>query len=278
LSASLRIPVGISSSLLQDEQGQHQGIVCICRDISLTKEVNRLKELDNMKSEFVSTVSHELKNPIAIIKSSVETIQAARKLGKDLGADFEDNTLNVINEEINRLSQLINDLLSLSRLESGRVEIKKEPTDIQVLIDMVVRLFAIHETTHPIAVTIDNPIGKILLDPDKIKQVLVNYVGNAIKYSPHGSPVLIDVKVNKDLLKVTVSDHGVGIPGDKIKLVFNKFTRIVTKETQFISGTGLGLSISQKIMELHHGKVWCESVYQKGSTFGFSIPISAYST
>jgi PAS domain S-box-containing protein len=275
ISPSLTIPVGISSSILYDPQGIQQGIIFVCRDMSLTREVNRLKDLDKMKSEFVSMVSHELKNPIAIIKSSVETLQAARRLGKSLGADFENNTLVSIHEEINRLSQLINDILNLARIESGKVEIKKEPTNIERLLESIAHMYKIHEETHPITVKIEEAVPKsVLLDPDKIKQVLINYVGNAVKYSPKGCAIEMKAAMDGANLKVAVSDSGIGIPDDKKDAVFQKFSRISTPETQSISGTGLGLSICKKIIELHRGSVWFESQYQKGSTFGFTLLVT----
>lgn len=277
LSPSVKIPVGISSALLRNYQGLNEGIVCVCRDMTLTKEVLRLKDLDKMKSEFVSTVSHELKNPIAIIKSSVETMLAARKMGKSLGEEFEQNSLATISGESNRLSQLINDILSLARMESRRVELRKEQVNIERLITSTMQMFRIHEETHPIKVTVDNVKGDVLMDSEKIKQVLINYVGNAIKYAPKGSPVEVTATMKDGSLVVGVRDHGIGIPADKINILFGKFTRISTPETQNISGTGLGLSICQKILELHHGRVWCESVYKEGSTFYFSLPVSGYS-
>lgn len=277
ITPSLTIPVGISSSVLYDPQGANQGIIFVCRDMSLTKEVNRLKDLDKMKSEFVSMVSHELKNPIAIIKSSVETLQAARRLGKSLGEDFENNTLQSIQEEINRLSQLINDILNLARIESGRVEIKKEPTNVERMLGSIAHMYKIHEETHPITVTIKEDVPTaVLLDPDKIKQVLINYVGNAVKYSPQGCPIEMIASMDGDYFKVAVKDSGIGIPEDKQAHVFQKFSRISTPETQSISGTGLGLSICKKIVELHRGSVWFESEYQKGSTFGFSLLVSGF--
>jgi len=274
IAPTLKIPVGISSSVLLDNQGINQGVVCVCRDMSLTKEVNRLKEINQMKTEFVSMVSHELKNPIAIIKSSVETLLAARKMGKDLGPDFENNTLLNIAEEINRLAQLINDILNLSRIEAGKVEIRKEPTNIGKLLQETVHIFKLSETTHPITIDADGTTEEVLLDQDKIKQVIINYVGNAIKYSPAGSPITIRAWQEEDSMKITISDQGIGIPEDKMNDVFEKFSRVATPETVSISGTGLGLSICKKIIELHFGQVWAESEYHKGSTFGFSLPTS----
>ncbi len=277
LSPTLKIPIGISTSILLDSQGIHQGIIFLCRDMSLTKEINRLKELDKMKSEFVSMVSHELKNPIAVIKSSVETLLAARNLGKKLDDNFETNSLSAINDEINRLSQLINDILSLARIESGRVEIRKEPANIEQLIHSTINVFKINEETHPISVSVENIDHNILLDSDKVRIVLINYISNAIKYSPNGSPINIYATLEGEEFKVTVSDNGIGIPDDKLSSIFDKFSRVLIPETQSIKGTGLGLSICQKIIELHHGRVWCDSKFKKGSTFGFSIPISDFS-
>lgn len=274
IAPTVKIPVGISSSVLLDNQGVNQGIICVCRDMSLTKEVNRLKEINQMKTEFVSMVSHELKNPIAVIKSSVEMLLAARRLGQGLDQEFENETLTSINDEINRLSQLINDILNLARIEAGRIEIKKEAVNIELLLASTTHIFKIHEETHPVTIEVENVNEKVLLDPEKIKQVVINYVNNAIKYSPKGSPIHVRVYTENDSLKISVSDKGIGIPEDKLKELFGKFVRVATPETVSISGTGLGLSICKKIVKLHKGDVWVESKYGEGSTFGFWIPFT----
>jgi len=137
LTQNIKIPVGISTSVVKDIHDNIQGVVSICRDMTLTKEVNRLKEIDKMKSEFVSMVSHELKNPIAVIKSSVEILLASRKLGKNLGEEFEKNTLTTVNGEIDRLAEIINDLLSLSRIEAGKVELNKQANDVGKMLEEI---------------------------------------------------------------------------------------------------------------------------------------------
>jgi two-component system phosphate regulon sensor histidine kinase PhoR len=241
--------------------------------MTLTKEVNRLKEIDKMKSEFVSMVSHELKNPIAVIKSSVEIMLAARKLGKDLGPDFENTTLKTVNGEIDRLAEIINDLLSLSRIETGKVELNRQPTDIGKIFEEVAMLFRVSEETHPITIR-NNVTEPVKLDVDKIKQVIINYINNAIKYSPNGSDIIITSLKDDKKFTITVEDKGIGIPVAAQKKVFDKFFRVASSQTTKIPGTGLGLAICKRIVELHQGKVWLKSNEGEGSTFGFDIPFS----
>lgn len=276
LNEQVEIPIGITTSVLRDQGGSARGVVCMCRDLTLTKEVNRLKEIDKMKSEFVSMVSHELKTPIAVIKSSIEILLAARKLGKTLSADFEKDTFETVNGEIDRLAQIINDLLSLSRIEAGKVEINREPIDMNELLKKTLHIFKVQNATHPITVT-NKLIGKVMIDQEKIKQVVVNYISNAIKYSPNGCDIEVIVEKQDNNVIVSVRDHGLGISEKQIEKVFEKFHRVQTKETAKIAGTGLGLSICKKIIELHHGKVWVKSVEGEGSTFGFTLPVSAVS-
>jgi two-component system phosphate regulon sensor histidine kinase PhoR len=273
LTQNIKIPVGISTSVIKDSDGNVHGVVSICRDMTLTKEVNRLKEIDKMKSEFVSMVSHELKNPIAVIKSSVEIMLAARKLGKDLGPDFESRTLTTVNGEIDRLAEIINDLLSLSRIETGKVELNKQPTELGKMFDEIVMLFHVSEETHPI--TVRNHVTELIkLDVDKIKQVIINYINNAIKYSPNGSDIIITSSKDDKKVTITVEDKGIGIPVAAQKKVFDKFFRVASSQTTKIPGTGLGLAICKRIVELHQGKVWLKSKEGEGSTFGLDIPFS----
>lgn len=274
LVPNVKIPVGISTSLIRDASGETKGIVCISRDMTLTKEVNRLKEIDKMKSEFVSMVSHELKNPIAVIKSTVETLLAIKKMGKDFGPEFEVDSMKTINGEIDRLAEIINDLLSLSRIESGNIEINKQLVMIDAFLAETTRIFKVSEETHPIVIK-NEATEPVPFDPDKVKQVVINYVNNAIKYSPNGSDVVISTKIENNKFTLAVEDKGLGIPEDALPKVFDKFYRVSTSETAKISGTGLGLQICKKIIELHHGKVWVTSVHGEGSVFGFDLPMKA---
>ncbi|MFC1809247.1 ATP-binding protein [Candidatus Omnitrophota bacterium] len=273
LTQNIKIPVGISTSVVKDTDDNVQGIVSICRDMTLTKEVNRLKEIDKMKSEFVSMVSHELKNPIAVIKSSVEIMQSARKLGKDLGADFENTTLATVNGEIDRLAEIINDLLSLSRIETGKVDLNKQSADIGKMLNEIAMLFRVSDATHPITLY-NNVEEPIRLDVDKIKQVVINYINNAIKYSPNGTDIIITTSKDDKKFTIAVEDKGLGIPEAQLKKVFDKFYRVATSQTTRIPGTGLGLAICKRIVELHQGKVWAKSKEGEGSTFGLDIPFS----
>jgi len=239
---------------------------------SLIKEQNeRLKELDRMKSEFLSTAAHELRTPLTSILGFSEIL-----LKKKLDEERRNRLLKIINEESVSLSALINDLLDVSRIESGReLEIRKAPTDLGDIILKNANLFKSQTDKYTFKIDIAFNLSEIELDKDRIGQVIENLLSNAIKFSPKGGKIEVTLqKSNKDL-RVTVSDTGLGIPKKDLPYIFDRFYRADNISGQAIRGTGLGLAITKHIIESHKGKIWVESKPGKGSTFGFTLPIKA---
>ena len=238
----------------------------------LIKEQNeRLKELDRMKSEFLSTAAHELRTPLTSILGFSE-ILLKRKLDEERRNKF----LKIINEESLGLSSLINDLLDLSRIESGRgFKITKAPIDIKEVILENIDIFQEQTDKLTFKVNIPDDLVKIEADKDKINQVIENLISNALKFSPEGGEITVSIEQSKGKIKVSVSDNGIGIPEKDLPHLFEKFYRAENASSEAIGGTGLGLAIVKYIVEHHAGKISVESKIGKGSTFSFMLPLES---
>ncbi|HEB13534.1 MAG TPA: PAS domain S-box protein, partial [candidate division CPR3 bacterium] len=236
----------------------------------LIREQNeRLKELDRMKSEFLSTAAHELRTPLTSILGFSEIL-----LKRKLDEERKNRFLKIINEESLSLSALINDLLDLSRIESGRgFKITKAPIEIGGIILENVDIFQEQTDKHTFKVNLPDDLVKIEADKDKINQVMENLISNALKFSPEGGEITVSMKETKDEVKVSVSDNGMGIPEKDLSHVFEKFYRAENASSEAIGGTGLGLAIVKYIVESHGGKIWVESKLAKGSTFSFVLSV-----
>jgi len=236
---------------------------------SLIKKQNeRLKELDRMKSEFLSTAAHELRTPLTSILGFSEIL-----LKKKLDEERRNRFLKIINEESTGLAALINDLLDVSSIESGRgFKIKKAPTDVKDIILENVDLFKSQTDKRTFKVNLPPDLPKIELDKDKIDQVMENLLSNALKFSPEGGEVTVSIEQAKGKLKISVSDTGMGISKKDLPHIFEKFYRADNASIQAIGGTGLGLAIVKYIVESHGGKMSVESEVGKGSTFSFTLP------
>jgi PAS domain S-box-containing protein len=255
------------STPVRDEQG-FLGRLFVFRDVTHEREVDR------MKTEFVSLVSHELRTPLTSIKGYTEMV-----LDGDAGEINEEvqEYLDIVFKNAERLVALVNDLLDLSRIESGRIQIKSEPVDLNEIVQTVVVSLQqkIREKEQSLAVDIDPQATQAVGDRDKLVQALTNYVSNAHKYTPAGGDIRIEVGKQGDFARVSVRDNGFGIsPEDQARL-FTRFYRVDNSMTREIGGTGLGLSIVKQLIELQGGEISVESAPGQGSVFTFSVPLSA---
>ena len=262
-----------------NEKGEVIGTMGISRDITerkraeslIRKQNERLKELDRMKSEFLSTAAHELRTPLTSILGFSE-ILLERKLDKERQNRF----LKIINEEAKGLADLINDLLDVSRIESGRgFKIKKAPFELRNTILENVDLFKSQTDKHDFEVNIPGDLARIEADEDKINQVMENLISNAVKFSPQGGKITVSVEQAEGEVKISVVDNGTGIPQKDLPHIFERFYRVENASTHGMGGAGLGLAIAKYIVESHGGKIWAESEVGKGSTFSFTLPIKA---
>jgi len=269
-------PLGLSTSPLEDEKGKSLGTVIVCRDLTETKQLITLKELNKLKSDFVSTVSHELRTPLTSIKGFISTLLGDKEgfFGKERIQRF----YQIIESEADRLSRLINDLLDVSRIEAGRaLQINLKELEVPPLIEKVVNIQKGYTRKHEFKTSFAESLPRVSADEDKFGQILTNLISNAIKYSPDGGTIAIEAKESieqkHNFVVISVADEGIGIPKDQIDKLFQRFERIEGKETQQIKGTGIGLSLVKHLVELQKGKIGVESKEGIGSKFSFSLPV-----
>jgi PAS domain S-box-containing protein len=267
------IDVALAVSPINDKAGNITAFLYLAKDITEKKRYEqRLKELDRMKSDFVSNVSHELRTPLTAIKASVDNM-----IDGITGPLSEKQVryLARIKSNTDRLTRLINDLLDLSRIEAGKIDLK--PTNLS----LVGLAQEVTENIRPVALEklisleVASHDGNVTAwaDRDKITQVLMNLVGNAIKFTPSHGKVNVFIQRNGDKwAQVSVTDTGPGIPATEAGKIFDKFYQIAQAEKQKSKGTGLGLAISKVLVEMHGGKIWAESGVGGGSTFSFTLP------
>jgi two-component system sensor histidine kinase GlrK len=235
----------------------------------------RLKELDDMKSEFISIVSHELKTPLTSMK------EAANLLMEGVGGDLDEKQkrlISIMEQGINRLLQTIGELLEMSKLESGIVQLQMEMHEINDIVAGFISEIKPYADTKGVNIHV-RYLQKgcmVILDKNKILQVLTNLTHNAIKYSHEGSRVDVRIKNPDDYITVEIEDHGKGIPQEDIPLIFEKFYQ--SKTTRGHSGIGLGLAISKSIVDAHGGRIYAKSSVGKGSVFTFSLPLGPKSS
>lgn len=246
------------------KNGVTEGVVLVFHDIT------KLRNLEKLKQEFVANVSHELRTPVTNIKGYAETILEGAIDDKENLIDF----INIISKESGRLATLIDDLLTLSSIESGKQNLDIVKCDIKPIIYECISVLNnfIKKKNHSVEVLVDENVTKISIDQKRIEQVLFNLLDNAIKYSSENGKIIISVSNQNDFVQIDVKDNGIGIPSEDIPRLFERFYRVDKARSRNMGGTGLGLSIVKHIVISHGGKVWLKSVPNQGSVFSFSIP------
>lgn len=242
-----------------------------------TQELARLNEeltrLNKVKSDFVSAVSHELRTPLTSIKGYASILMAG-KLGDVTSAQKE--RLQKIDKHSNSLARLVNNLLDISRIESGKVQMNIKETPIKEILDSTVDIIApqVKEKHISLKINIKTKSDKIKVDASQLERVLINLLGNAVKFTPEKGKITISCQDRKDSVEFSVEDTGIGIPKLDIESVFEEFFRSDNALEKKVKGTGLGLSLVKKIIEAHNGKIWVDSTLGKGTRFSFTIPNS----
>ncbi len=240
------------------------------RFIGSVFDITEQKENELRKNDFIGMVSHELKTPLTILKSYVQLLaQNAQKTGNT----FESNALMKVDQQVNKMSRMINSFLNLARFESGTVQIHTSSVAINELIEDVVSELNLIQSTHSIQFS-KGPACMVQADAEKISQVVHNLISNAIKYSPKGTSVYVRCEQKDRYIKVSVRDEGIGIRESDISRLFERFFRVEDPNTKHISGFGIGLYLSAELIRRHGGTIWAESVKGNGSSFYFTLPVA----
>ena len=255
-------PVEYVCTPMHNESGEVIGAVVTFRDITQRKEIERIKD------ELISTVSHELRTPLASLRGFVELM-----LKRNFSPEKQQELLGVIHSEALRLTHLIDDFLDLQRIEGGHQPYAFAPLTLESILRDSIELFEKTGGPHTLRLTTSSSLPQIRGDANRLRQVLVNLVSNAIKFSPRGGEIVVGARAEAQQVMVWVKDHGVGIPQEAIAKLFTKFFRVDNSDTRNIGGTGLGLALVREIIHAHQGRVWVESTPGNGSTFFFTLPI-----
>jgi two-component system phosphate regulon sensor histidine kinase PhoR len=256
----------VNASTIRDEKGEDLGAVSTLRDIT------GLKEIDQIKTQFVTMVTHELRAPLAAIEGYLSAYLTGAA-GTD--PQFNRQMLERAKQRTHSLLDLVNDLLTFSRLESQKVVRKKELLDLTEVITNTVELLRNQGEIKDIRFEVDLPGTLPLIEADRAEmdQLFMNLVSNAIKYNRKKGKVIISARANKNMLDITVKDTGIGIDEESLPRIFDEFFRVSGPETRYVTGTGLGLSIVKRIVESHFGRIEVQSALNEGTAFHVKFPI-----
>ncbi len=258
-------------TLYTDNKG-NKFIVGVIRDITDLKNTqNKLQQAKDTQSRFTSIVSHELRTPLAAIRTGVNIILDG--LSGPINSEQRD-FLEIVKKNIERLSRLINDVLDFQKLDSGKMNFNMKVNDLNELVEEVCKSMRhlVEKKKLKLELELENKIPKIKIDKDKIIQVIVNLVNNAIAFTDKGSIVIIS-KLDGPSAHIMVKDTGAGIKKESLDKLFNPFEQAEREDTGRREGTGLGLAICKEIVSRHNGKIWVESESGKGSIFHFILPL-----
>ena len=253
----------VNAAVISNSAGEREGTILVFHDLT------RLKKLERTREEFVANVSHELRTPLSLIKGYVETLLDGARNNPDVSEHF----LRIIARNAERLDLLIQDLLTISALESGRVQLKLQPVSLRSVAEKV--LADLKSRADAKNVTLRNELPDLIANADesRLEQVMANLVDNAIKYGRMlGNVVVCGKNLDGDKIEISVQDDGPGIPAESLDRVFERFYRVDKARSREQGGTGLGLSIVKHIVQNHGGEVWAESEAGRGATFFFTLP------
>jgi two-component system sensor histidine kinase BaeS len=273
MSASQRIAEGnytervhVSGNLSKGEQDELAQLA-----LSFNQMAAKLQQTENMRRQLIGDVAHELRTPLTAIKGSMEGL-----IDGVLPADAE--TYQAIHREADRLQRLVNDLQELSRVESGAFDLDRQSAKVSDLVDSAVARLGKQFEEKDVALETEVPSGlpQVFVDKDRIDQVLLNLVGNALQYTPSGGKVTISAHAQDDEIHIAVADTGIGIPPEHLPHLFTRFYRVDKSRSRARGGSGIGLTIAKHLVEAHDGRIWAVSSGSgQGSTFIFTLPLSS---
>ena len=237
----------------------------------LAQDLTRIRRLETVRRDFVSNLSHELRTPLASLKALAETLQEGALDDPPAARRFVDQ----IQIEVDALTQMANELLELSKIESGRFTLERSPIAASDLLHSATQRMQVQAERAHISLRVEcaEDLPKIQVDAQRLEQVLINLIHNAVKFTQPKGEVVLCAEAASGEIRFSVRDTGVGIPADEVSRIFERFYRV--DKSRAGRGTGLGLSIAKHIVEAHWGKIWAESIEGRGSTFFFSIPTTS---
>jgi PAS domain S-box-containing protein len=241
-------------------------------EVRLIHDVTKERELEQLKDDFYSTVSHELRTPLFSIQGFAQIMLEEEELDPDTQKEF----LDTIRRQATQLSEMVNNLLDLSKFEEGKLVLEKTPLSLlDVINQTILRLqgFARQQKVRLVP-NLSPHLPEIIGDKQRLEQVLTNLIGNAIKFSDANDEVTILTAVHEAEILVQVKDNGIGIPAEDLDSIFSRYYQASNKSERSAMGSGLGLHIAKKIAERHGGRIWAESETGRGSTFSFALPLS----
>ena len=260
-------------SIIQRETGFISGVVCVLTDIT------EQEKIEQERRNFVSNVSHELRTPLTSVKSYTESLQEGAWKNPEIAPSF----LKVIATETERMIRMVSDLLHLSRMDQGNMELEKEYISINDLLshildrfDMMIQSGALRDKNYQIVRDFTKRTLWVDVDQDKITQVIDNIMNNALKYSPEGGTITCRLMETHNSVVMSITDEGMGIPRKDLSHIFERFYRVDRARARSMGGTGLGLAISKEVLLLHGGRIWATSLENKGSTFFISLPYVSF--
>lgn len=257
------VPVELTYAVIKEEDGSPLGGVISARDIRARKEAEELQ------STFLSVISHELQTPIAIIKGYADLLSEP---DQSLPPDTMRQKMATIGAEADRLSKMVENLLYASRIQAGGLKLNREPVALALLAQHVVQRLGSLSAIHTVRALVPADLPPVLADYERLEEVLVNLVENALKYSPKGGQVEISTRTTSDEVIVSVTDEGIGVAEEDRDRLFERFSRLDSRLVRQMKGTGLGLFICKSIVEAHGGRIWAEQASGSGSRFSFSLP------
>ncbi len=260
----------IACAIVRDLTGRKRAERELTEALAIQREANvRLEQLNRVKSDFVSIVSHEFRTPLTSIQGFSELIRDDELTREEVG-EYADE----INKEAQRLGRMINEMLDLDRMESGRVTHRPMPVDLNAVVRGVAATIRGTAVQREIVLALDPALPPLAGDLDRLTQVVTNLMSNAVKYSPGGGRVVLGTRAEGAMAHVWVADRGLGIPPEALEAIFERYARVEGGAARHIQGTGLGLPISRQIVALHGGRVWAESTPGEGSTFHVVLPLA----
>ena len=268
-----RIPVSITVGPIFDEEGNVIGAVEVFRDISKEKELlESIKRANALKDQFLANVSHELRTPLNSI------IGFSELLKEQLVGPLNEKQLHYVQnilQSAEHLLSIINDILDLSKVEAGSLEVESLPVNLKEILQWALFMQRERAKRHNISLNLemDEEIGIVRTDPTRLKQILFNLLSNAVKFTPDGGSVSVKARKLDGEIQISVSDTGIGIPKEKMEEIFEPFVQLDGSLSRRYEGTGLGLALTRRLVELLGGRIWVESQLGKGSAFHFTIPV-----